>query len=104
VHGQKRETEELLARDPEPVAEPQTGISGDPCFGSAATGCTLKHGRKREEDIVTRDPEPVAEPDAELVAREPGPAAKPQSVVIGEPCFGSTATGCTLKQGHKREE
>jgi hypothetical protein len=82
---------ELVAREPEPVAKPQSFVIGKPCFGSVATGCTLKQGHKREEELLAREPapEPIAEPTSD-----------PQAFVIGKPCFGSVATGCTLKQGH----
>ena len=98
--GHKRE--QIIAREPEPVAEPEIELEtrepkpqgftiGTPCFGSSKTGCTLKKGHKREEDITARAPEPIAEPE-------------PQGFTIGTPCFGSAKTGCTLKKGHKREE
>jgi hypothetical protein len=58
-----------------PVPDP---IVGGVCFGSTATGCTLKQDHTREVGMIARKADPI----------------------VGGVCFGSSATGCKLTRGH----
>jgi hypothetical protein len=74
-----------------PIPEPEP-IIGSPCFGSSATGCTLT-GRTNSEAAPVLAP--VIDTGKRQIEEKREAIPEPEPI-IGSPCFGSSATGCTL--------